>query len=79
MRHRGISDATAPVASSTASAVHRRDHAHGDDEVCHPHVVEVIGLWHSAMVVCHDCARDTGFMEARRAEEVAARHRRLTA
>ena len=79
MRHRGISDATAPVASSTASAVHRRDHVHEDGQVCHPHAVEVIGLGHSAMVVCHDCARDTGFMEARRADEVALRHRRLTA
>jgi hypothetical protein len=52
---------------------------HEDGQACHPHVVEVIGLGHSAMVVCHDCARDTGFMVAKRAEEVAQRHRRLTA
>jgi hypothetical protein len=79
MRHRGISDLAAPVALSTASAGHRRDHVHEDGQACHPHVVEVIGLGHSAMVVCHDCARDTGFMVAKRAEEVAQRHRRLTA
>ena len=79
MKHRGISDASLQVAVSTASAVHRRDHVHQDGQACHPHVVEVIGLGHSAMVVCHDCARDTGFMDGRRAEEVAVRHRRLTA
>jgi hypothetical protein len=79
MKHRGISTGTMPVALSTAAAVHRRDHIHDDGEPCHPHVVEVIGLGPHAMVVCHDCARDTGFMEARRAEEIAQRHRRLTA
>jgi hypothetical protein len=79
MRHRGINDATEPVALSTASAVHRRDHVHEDGRLCHPHVVEVIGLGHSAMAVCHDCGSDTGFMDARRAEQVADRHRRMTA
>ena len=78
MKHRGISSATMPVALSTAMAVHRRDHVH-DGESCHPHVVEVIGLGSHAMVVCHDCAKDTGFMDGHRAEEVAERHRRLTA
>jgi hypothetical protein len=67
-----------PVALSTTAAVHRRDHVHAD-ESCHPHVVEVIGLGPHAMVVCHDCAKDTGFMDGRRAEEIAERHRRLTA
>ena len=47
MRHRGINDATEPVALSTASAVHRRDHVHEDGRLCHPHVVEVIGLGHT--------------------------------
>lgn len=79
MKHRGINAATTPVALSTASAVHRRDHLHAAGQTCHPHVVEVIGLGHSAMVVCHDCGSDTAFMDARRAELVAARHRRMTA
>ena len=79
MKHRGMSALVTPVADSTASAVHRRDHAHGDDPVCHPHVVEVIGLGHHAMVVCHDCGTDTGFMDARKADTVATRHRSITA
>jgi hypothetical protein len=78
-RQRGIRDAPAPIGLRPAAGGHRRDHVHEDGQVCHPHVVEVIGLGHSAMVVCHDCARDTGFMVAKRAEEVALRHRRLTA
>ena len=52
MRHRGISDLAAPVALSTASAVHRRDHVHEDGQACHPHVVEVIGLGSNVLV--HD-------------------------
>jgi hypothetical protein len=78
MKHRGLSPATVPVALSTTAAVHRRDHAH-EGETCHPHVVEVVGLGQNAVVVCHDCGRDTGFMEGRRAAEIAERHRRLTA
>ena len=60
-------------------AVHRRDHTHEPGRACHPHAVEVIGLGHSAMVVCHDCGSDTAFMDARRADLVAERHRRMTA
>jgi hypothetical protein len=78
MKHRGISTIVGPVADSTASAVHRRDHVHGDGPVCHPHAIEVIGLGHSAMVVCHDCGTDTGFMDVRKAEVVATRHRTIT-
>lgn len=78
MKHRGMRPATVPVALSTTAAAHRRDHTH-DGDTCHPHVVEVVGLGSSAVVVCHDCASDTGFMEGRRATEVAERHRRLTA
>ena len=78
MKHRGTNAAT-PVALSTADAVHRRDHTHTAEQACHPHVVEVIGLGHSAMVVCHDCHSDTAFMDARRADLVAERHRRMTA
>jgi hypothetical protein len=78
MKHMGNRAAVLPVALSTTAAVHRRDHAHQGD-ACHPHVVEVIGLGQSALVVCHDCASDTGFMDGRVATEVAERHRRLTA
>jgi hypothetical protein len=78
MKHRGTSTAT-PVALSTVDAVHRRDHTHTTGQACHPHAVEVIGLGHSAMVVCHDCASDTAFMDLRRADLVAERHRRMTA
>jgi hypothetical protein len=78
MKHRGLSETTIPVALSTTAAVHRRDHAH-EGETCRPHVVEVVGLGSNAIVVCHDCATDTGFMESRRAAEVAERHKRLTA
>ena len=78
MKHRGT-NATRPVALSTAVAVHRRDHTHPAGQDCHPHAVEVIGLGHSAMVVCHDCGSDTAFMDARRADAVAERHRRMTA
>ena len=78
MKHRGISPTTMPVALSTTQAVHRRDHAHVG-ETCHPHAIEVSGLGRHAMVVCHDCGADTGFMDGRRAEQVAERHRRMTA
>jgi hypothetical protein len=79
MKHVGMNEAAAQVAASTASAVHRRDHVHESGQACHPHAVEVIGLGHQAMVVCHDCGSDTGFMDFRRADLVATRHRRLTA
>lgn len=78
MKHRGTSTATA-VALSTVDAVHRRDHTHTTGQSCHPHAVEVIGLGHHAMVVCHDCGSDTAFMDGRRADLVAERHRRMTA
>jgi hypothetical protein len=69
----------ARVAASTVAAAHRRDHAHDTVEACcHPHKVEVIGLGRQAVVVCHDCCADTGYLEARAAEGVAAAHRRQT-
>jgi len=43
--------------------------------LCHPHVVEVVHLGHRAVVVCHDCESDSGFLRERKAEAVAAAHR----
>ena len=63
------------VAACTASAVHRRDHHHAAATSCHPHVVEVVHLGHRAVVVCHDCESDSGFLGEREAEAVAAAHR----
>lgn len=67
----------AGVAAQTTAAVHRRDHRH-DGEECHPHAVEVVHLGSSAVVVCHDCGADTGFVPQRYAAEVAAEHRAAT-
>ena len=78
MRHRDLSDSALVVAASTAAAVHRRDHLHSG-EACHPHVIEVVGLGTSAAAVCHDCACDTGFIDAQDAHAVAEQHRRQTA
>jgi hypothetical protein len=69
----------ARVAASTVAAAHRRDHEHDTVEsCCHPHTIEVIGLGKQAVAVCHDCCADTGYLDAREAEGVAANHRRQT-
>ncbi len=68
----------ADVAACTMAATHRRDHAHGTDECCHPHVVEVVHLGSRAVCVCHDCRLDSGFLSRREAEGLAADHRHLT-
>ena len=50
-----MSDAThhqfAAVAACTVEASHRRDHHHGDDGACHPHLVEVVHLGRRAVAV----------------------------
>ena len=66
-----------PVAACTLDAVHRRDHQH-DGEACHPHLVEVVHLGRRAVVVCHDCRGDTGFLPERDADRLASEHRQET-
>ncbi|WP_392543139.1 hypothetical protein [Oryzobacter telluris] len=69
-----------PVATCTVDAVHRRDHHHdGVGEACHPHLVEVVHLGRRAVVVCHDCQRDSGFLPERDADRMASAHREETA
>ena len=68
-----------PVATCTVDAVHRRDHHHGGDEACTPHLVEVVHLGRQAVAVCHDCRRDSGFLPARDADRLASAHRQETA
>ena len=63
------------VAACTAAAAHRRDHHHPVGGSCHPHVVEVVHLGHRAVVVCHDCEADSGFLSDREADAVAKDHR----
>ncbi len=65
------------VAACTAMAAHRRDHVHAVD-ACHPHAVEVIRLGDRALVVCHDCRTDTGYIAHREADHLAAEHRHDT-
>lgn len=67
------------VAACTVTAAHRRDHQHGvvADE-CHPHAVEVVLLGDHAVMVCHDCCTDSGFIAHREAEDRASQHRRTT-
>jgi len=65
------------VAMCTVQAAHRRDHQH-DADTCHPHTVEVVRLGDRAVMVCHDCGTDTGFVTRRDADELAAQHRRGT-
>jgi hypothetical protein len=72
-QHHGV-DA---VAASTIVAAHRRDHDVRAVE-CHPHAVEVVYLGDRAVVVCHDCAADTGFLPRRTAEHIAHHHRDVT-
>lgn len=67
-----------PVAACTVDAVHRRDHRHGPEEACHPHLIEVVHLGRRAVVVCHDCGRDSGFLPERDADRLASEHRRET-
>lgn len=72
-------DAVADVAACTMAAAHRRDHEHGlSADACHPHVVEVVHLGQTAVCVCHDCRLDSGFLQRREAESLAAVHRELT-
>jgi hypothetical protein len=63
-----------PVAECTLEAVHRRDHHHAADEICHPHTIEVVHLGRRAVVVCHDCHTDSGFLPERDAARVASAH-----
>jgi hypothetical protein len=66
------------VAACTAAAAHRRDHRHGPQGECHPHVVEVVHLGALAVAVCHDCASDSGFLPEREAEAISILHRQST-
>ena len=67
------------VAACTVDAVHRRDHHHDGEEACHPHLIEVVHLGRRAVVVCHDCGRDSGFLPERDADRLASAHRQETA
>jgi hypothetical protein len=69
---------SAPVAACTVDASHRRDHDHGDDRVCRPHLIEVVHLGRRAVAVCHDCCRDSGFLPEREADRLAYAHREET-
>jgi len=71
-------ESAALVEACTAEAVHRRDHHHPVAASCHPHVVEVVHLGQRAVVVCHDCESDSGFIPEREADAVAAAHRGRT-
>ena len=67
------------VAACTVDAVHRRDHVHDEgSDTCHPHLVEVVHLGRRAVVVCHDCRRDSGFLPDRDADRLASSHRQET-
>jgi len=68
-------EGTSLVAACTAAAAHRRDHHHAATAPCHPHAVEVVHLGARAVVVCHDCGSDSGFLWKREADAVAAAHR----
>ena len=69
----------AGVAACTARAVHGRDHEHRVNvQCCHPHAVEVIYLGHRALIVCHDCQVDSGFLPYREAVHLAEVHREQT-
>jgi hypothetical protein len=66
------------VAASTVDAAHRRDHHHEGEGACHPHLIEVVHLGRRAVAVCHDCARDSGFLPERDADRLASAHRQET-
>jgi len=68
----------ARIAGCAAAAAHRRDHHHETTPMCHPHIVEVVHLGPRAVMICHDCATDSGFLPDRDAEAVAVAHRGLT-
>jgi hypothetical protein len=70
---------SAAVAACMTAAAHRRDHLHSPSDECHPHAVEVVHLGNLALVVCHDCASDSGFLPGREAEHLSVVHRRSTA
>jgi hypothetical protein len=75
-RHGGLTQ----VAACTVMAAHRRDHDHSvDRDGCHPHAVEVVHLGAQAVMVCHDCRADSGFIAHRDAEQLATLHRHDTA
>jgi hypothetical protein len=69
----------AEIAACTAVAAHSRDHDHASgDQCCHPHAVQVVYLGHSALTVCHDCRKDSGFLPCKDAERLADGHRAQT-
>ena len=68
-----------PVAACLVDAVHRRDHRHGDEGACRPHLIEVVHLGRRAVAVCHDCHQDSGFLPERDADRMASTHRQETA
>ncbi len=74
MHRYSAEESAALVGACTAAAAHRRDHHHAA-VTCHPHVVEVVHLGHRAVMVCHDCGWDSGFLPEREAESVALQHR----
>ncbi len=71
-------ESAALVGACTAAAAHRRDHHHAAAATCQPHAVEVVHLGHRAVMVCHDCESDSGFLPEREAEAVALVHRAET-
>ncbi len=71
-------ESAALVAACTAAAAHRRDHHHASSVTCQPHTVEVVHLGHRAVMVCHDCRSDSGFLPEREADAVAHAHRLQT-
>jgi hypothetical protein len=79
MFHSTYKQSNDPVAACTVDAVHRRDHHHGGEETCHPHLIEVVHLGRRAIAVCHDCCRDSGFLPERDADQLASAHRHETA
>ena len=67
------------VAACTLAAAHRRDHAHSPTTApCRPHAVEVVHLGGDAVMLCHDCRYDSGFLAHREAEHLASEHQLLT-
>lgn len=68
-------ESAAVVGACTAAAAHRRDHHHGAAVACRPHVVEIVHLGHRAVLICHDCGADSGFLPEGEAEAIAVAHR----
>ena len=69
---------SAAGAACTIDAAHRRDHHHGDNGACRPHLIEVVHLGRRAVAVCHDCRRNSGFLPEREADRLACAHRQET-